>query len=97
MEYYRWHHVLQNPTIRKGASLGNARAQIQLGKGLLNGIGVEKNEEEGVEWLHKGVEANDEDSEAAIALGKFYLSKKQYKESFTYFKLGADDEIAGNK
>lgn len=73
------------------AKQGNAEAQFKLGYILEADQGVQKNEQEALEWYKKSAKQNY--LKAYRNLGLFFLNKEKYNEAYKWFKKGAE---AGN-
>jgi len=73
---------------RKAASGGNIHAQVDLGRSLLNGDSVERNEEEAVKWLSAA--AMRRHTWALNILEQFYSAKGDYSNAAKWLQVLAD-------
>ena len=62
---------------RKAADAGHARAQCQMGLFYMNGLGVDRDEDKGVEWLEKAAKQNNAQSQYNLGIYHARFSDKE--------------------
>lgn len=88
------HPALADPKLAfdlflKAAEKGDAAAMVAVGSRLLNSSSMEKDEEKGMEWLKKAIEAGA--ASAHLALGDYQENiKKDPKAALASYTLGAE-------
>ena len=70
------------PDLRKAADLGDAEAQYRCALMYLQGMGVERNGKEGIDWLIKAAKQGHEQARAAS--GKMFAMRTLHKERSAY-------------
>ena len=84
------------PGLKKEAKAGDELAQLLLGGCYLGGLGVEKDEEEGVKWVRKA--ANQDLAKAQALLGACYMAGKGVEEdeieAVKWFRKAANQDLA---
>lgn len=69
----------------QAAELGNVEAMEEYGELMLNGgVGVERDEAEGIRWLETSI--NQGSLVAMAALGDYYYNKEDYNRAFPLYK-----------
>jgi TPR repeat protein len=76
------------------AGEGDAKAQELIGKYLISGRGVTKNEDQGIEWLAKSYGTPVDNSDFEVRLGKMFDHsrdvQRDYKRTMKLFRAAAD-------
>jgi len=79
-----------------GAENGSAKSMYNLGQNLLRGRGVEKNTQEGLQWLEKA--SSQGLPEAQLACGEIYFwgtdnQPRDFVKAFPYFQNAAKSDV----